>query len=90
MERLFTGETYKVTGDENLVTGDRLVVNLSGSITNVSDAANGTVTNKIDTCKVMRGSIDVTANYTIETHDGTLTVMPRQITLTSATKQKTL
>ena len=83
-----TGETYTVTGDENLVTGDRLVVNLSGSITNVSDAANGTVTNKIDTCKVMRGSIDVTANYTIETHDGTLTVMPRQITLTSATKQK--
>lgn len=83
-----TGETYKVTGDENLVTGDRLVVNLSGSITNVSDGANGTVTNKIDTCKVMRGSIDVTANYTIETHDGTLTVMPRQITLTSATKQK--
>ena len=72
-----TGETYTVTGDENLVTGDRLVVNLSGSITNVSDAANGTVTNKIDTCKVMRGSIDVTANYTIETHDGTLTVMPR-------------
>ena len=36
----------------------------------------------------MRGNTDVTANYTIETHDGTLTVMPRQITLTSATKQK--
>ena len=36
----------------------------------------------------MRGSIDVTANYTIETRDGTLTVMPRQITLTSATSQK--
>lgn len=83
-----TGETYTVTGGENLVDGDKLIVNLSGSITNVSDAANGTVTNKIAVCKVMRGNTDVTANYTIETHDGTLTVMPRQITLTSATKQK--
>ena len=83
-----TGETYAVTGNENLVTGDQLVVKLSGSITNVSDGANGTVTNKIAVCKVMRGNTDVTANYTIETHDGTLTVMPRQITLTSATKQK--
>lgn len=80
-----TGETYAVSGDENLVAGDKLVVKLSGSITNVSD---GTVTNKIAVCKVMRGNTDVTANYTIETHDGTLTVMPRQITLTSATKQK--
>ncbi len=79
-----TGETYyTVTGDENLVAGDQLVVELSGSITNV-----GTVTNKIAVCKVMRGNTDVTANYTIGTHDGTLTVMPRQITLTSATKQK--
>ncbi len=78
-----TGETYAVSGDENLVAGDQLVVKLSGSITNV-----GTVTNQIAVCKVMRGNTDVTANYTIGTHDGTLTVMPRQITLTSATKQK--
>ncbi len=84
-----TGENYyTVQGNENLISGDRLVVKLSGSITNVSDAENGTVPNVIAECKVMRGNEDVTGNYTVETHDGTLTITPRKITVTSATKQK--
>ncbi|MGN0055424.1 MAG: MBG domain-containing protein [Atopobiaceae bacterium] len=55
----------------------------------ITDA--GTAANKVSTYKVLDASgNDVTANFTnIQTTDGTLTVSPRQVTLTSASDSKT-
>ena len=58
----------------------------SGTITDA-----GSVANKVATYKILDASgNDVTANFTdIQTTNGTLTVSPRQVTLTSASDSKT-
>ena len=66
-----------------LADGDVLTAVVEGSITNA-----GVSTNKIVSYKVMRGDIDVTANYTIVTVDGTLEVTKRDITITAESDSK--
>ena len=72
------GFTYTGT----LASGDVLEVVTGGTVTHVSE---GTVDNTITSCKVMRGSVDVTANYTFGTPVlGTLHITKRDVVLTSA------
>ena len=67
-----------------LAEGDVLTAVVEGTITNA-----GTAANKVTSYKVMRGDVDVTANYTFgDSVDGTLTVNKRTVTLTSATDSK--
>ena len=62
-----------------LVDGDSLVVEMASSITEV-----GSISNEVKSYKVLRGTEDVTKNYTFATPEkGTLTVTKRSITLTS-------
>ena len=62
-----------------LVEGDSLAVEMASSITEV-----GTMANVVKSYKVLRGTVDVTNNYTFATPEkGTLTVTKRSITLTS-------
>ena len=69
-----------------LVSGDVLTAVVEGSVTNVDDADNSNV---VTSYKVMRGNTDVTKNYTFTASvNGTLTINPRSITLTSATDEK--
>lgn len=85
--------TYAVPNEQkNKLTanGDELKVFISGSITNTFDGKDAqgnetnSVPNHITSCKVVnRSGEDVTANYNIITHDGTLTINPRLVTVTS-------
>ena len=69
-----------------LVKGDVLTAVVEGSVTNVDDANNSNV---VTSYKVMRGDTDVTKNYTFTASvNGTLTINPRSIKLTSATDEK--
>ncbi|MBR0112775.1 MAG: hypothetical protein IJM02_03420 [Clostridia bacterium] len=72
--------TVMVTSGE-LLTGDTLVATATGSVTNVSDTAEGN--NQIaEDYKIMHGDVDVTANYTITAVPGTLTINPAGVTVT--------
>lgn len=85
--------TYAVPNEQkNKLTanGDKLQVFISGSITNTFDGKDAqgnetnSVPNRITSCKVVNSSGEnVTANYNIITHDGTLTINPRLVTVTS-------
>ena len=67
-----------------LAEGDVLTAVVEGSQTDV-----GTADNVVTSYKVMRGDVDVTANYTFGASvDGTLEVTKRSVTLTSATDSK--
>ena len=75
-----------VTSGE-LLTGDELVAEATGSVTNVSDTAEGN--NPIKTgYKIMHGEEDVTDNYAITAVAGKLTINPREVTLTSESGEK--
>ena len=74
------GYTYT---DGVLAKGDVLTAVVEGKITDAGETAN-----KVKSYQVMRGSVDVTANYNIRTEDGKLTVTKRTVTLTSATDSK--
>ena len=88
-EKVYDGKTLTkpgVTYTANvLLEGDRLVATVSGSQTDAGSSAN-----VVTSVKVMRGDLDVTANYTFgEKKDGTLKVTPREIELTSGSAEKT-
>ena len=73
--------TVAVT-EGTLFEGDELVATATGSVTNVSDTQEGN--NPIATgYKIMHGEEDVTANYTITTVAGKLTINPRAVTVTA-------
>ena len=68
-----------------LVSGDVLTAVVEGSATNVGDEGK----NVVKSYKVMRGGADVTGNYTFTNSvDGTLTILPRTVKLTSETASK--
>ena len=68
-----------------LVEGDVLTAVVEGSVTNVGDAG----VNHVVSYKVMRGTTDVTKNYTFgESVDGKLEITKRDVTLTSADAEK--
>ena len=76
-----SGYTYT---DGILVAGDVLTAVVEGTITNV-----GTAANVVTSYVVMRGTVDVTGNYTFGTSvDGVLAITARPVTLTSATDSK--
>ena len=69
-----------------LVNGDVLTAVVEGTVTNVDDAA---TQNIVKSYKVMRGTTDVTQNYTFEASvNGELKITKRPVTLTSATASK--
>lgn len=69
-----------------VVSGDELLAVVEGSITDVSAVP---AVNEVKSYKVMRNGVDVTANYTFNTPvNGALTIVPRPVTLTSATDSK--
>ncbi len=73
---------YKVTG---LPDGFTAKVTTEGSITDV-----GSTENKIASVKILKDDEDVTDQFSnIETKNGTLTVNPRKVTLTSESDSKT-
>ena len=73
---------YKVTG---LPDGFTVKVTTEGSITDV-----GSTENKIASVKILKGDEDVTDQFSnIEMKNGTLTVNPRKVTLTSESDSKT-
>ena len=75
------GYTYT---EKVLKNGDVLTAVVEGTITDV-----GTAANVVTSYKVVRGETDVTANYTFaESVNGTLTVTPKAVTLTSADASK--
>ena len=69
----------------NLIAGDRLVAEAEGSITNVADTFAGNNLVK-EGYKVMNGDEDVTAKYKITPQTGTLTVTPKDVTITAASE----
>ena len=76
-----SGYTYT---ESILVSGDVLTAVVTGSRTDA-----GSSDNVVTSYKVMRGSTDVTANYTnVETVNGTLLVKKRPVTLTSPNATK--
>jgi len=78
-----TDNGYSYT-EEILVSGDTLTATVEGTQTDVGSSAN-TVTGY----QVMRGTTDVTSNYTFADNiDGALTVMKRSLTLTSASQSR--
>lgn len=89
-EKKYDGEalTSEVcTIGANLAEGDRVYVNAAGSATNVTDSRKGN--NPVGEVKVLHdGTYDVTENYKIETTAGTLTITPREVTLTSGGGKK--
>lgn len=70
----------------NLFAGDTLVATATGSVTNVSDTANGNNT-IASGYKIMHGTADVTDNYVITPVNGTLTIYPTAITITADNKE---
>ena len=93
---LTAGSATKTYDGTALTSTDVTESGLPGGLTyqattagTITDA--GTAANKVSTYKVLDASgNDVTANFTnIQTTDGTLTVSPRQVTLTSASDSKT-
>ncbi|MBR0352871.1 MAG: hypothetical protein IJH53_06665, partial [Oscillospiraceae bacterium] len=83
----YDGEAHSDTSvtvtSGTLFTGDSLVAEATGSVTNVSDTADGNNPIKAG-YKIMHGTEDVTANYQITTEAGKLTITPVDITITMA------
>ena len=80
-----SNNTVTVTSG-SLFNGDTLTATAAGSVTNVSDTANGN--NMIAAgYKVMHGTADVTENYVITPVNGTLTIKPAAITITADDKE---
>ncbi len=76
-----TNSTVTVTSGE-LFEGDELVAEAAGSVTDVADTAEGN--NPVaEGYKIMHGTEDVTANYTITPVAGTLTINPKAVTVTA-------
>ncbi|SEO44881.1 Listeria/Bacterioides repeat-containing protein [Denitrobacterium detoxificans] len=68
-----------------LFAGDTLVAEANGSATNVADTAAGN--NPVAAgYKVMHGTEDVTASYSITAEAGTLTIEPKAVTITAQDK----
>lgn len=80
-----TNGGYKVEGlPEGFTLAD---VTVTGSATNVSDTSSGN--NKVTGGKILCSGEDVTGQFAnIERVDGTLTILKRKVTLTSATDSK--
>ncbi len=88
--------TYDGAGHQNtgvtltagaLLEGDRLDATASGSVRNVADTADGN--NPVAKgYRIMHGDTDVTANYTITTVAGKLTILPKAVTVTAENKTK--
>ncbi len=79
-----TNATVTVTSG-SLLPGDSLVANANGSVTNVADVTTGN--NPVAPgYKIMHGTQDVTANYTITRTAGTLEITPRTVTVSVADK----
>ncbi|MBO7292986.1 MAG: hypothetical protein J6V07_03525, partial [Clostridia bacterium] len=72
-----TNDGYTV---ENLVDGHELKVEVTGSITNVSESGN---TFDEDSLTIEAGNDNVLENYTVTFKKGTLIVTPRPVTVTS-------
>ncbi len=66
-----------------LASGDDLQVTVEGTITNV-----GSVTNEITLVKIINGTEDVTANYSITKVDGSLTITKKIATIVVDNKSK--
>ena len=83
---------YEATNLGTLIAGDVLDVTFSDDsvVTTPVDGVmqDGVVENTITSVRVMRGSTDVTANYTLAAYPGTLTVTKRPVTLTSKSDTK--
>ena len=83
---------YDATNRDVLQPGDELVVAFDAAsvvTTPVNGAAgDGRVENRIVGVRVMRGDLDVSANYTLAFYSGTLTVTKRPVTLTSKSATK--
>lgn len=71
-----------------LFPGDELVATATGSVTNVSDTATGNNT-VAEGYKIMHGEEDVTNNYAITVVSGTLTVTPKNVTITAESQKFT-
>ena len=84
-----TNDKYEFT-QNILAEGDELHVTVEGSITNYEDGADGKVANVVTGYYVTnRDGIDVTENYKFATSiNGTLEIIRRNVTLTSATDDK--
>jgi len=82
-----TNSTVTVTSGE-LFEGDELIAEAAGSVTDVADTAEGN--NPVaEGYKIMHGTEDVTANYTITPVAGTLTINPKAVTVTAQDKEFT-
>ena len=83
---------YDATNLDTLQPGDELAVTFATAsvVTTPVDgtAGDGRVENRIVGVRVMRGDLDVSANYTLAFYSGTLTVTPRPVTLTSKSGAK--
>ena len=83
---------YEATNIAVLQSGDTLDVTFDEAsvVTTPTDgeARDGVVENAIASVRVMRGEVDVTANYTVAPYNGTLTVTKRPVTLTSKSVSK--
>ena len=83
---------YNATNLGTLQPGDALAVTFDAAsvVTSPTDGASGDgrVENRIASVRVMRGDLDVSANYTLASYPGTLTVTKRPVTLTSKSAAK--
>ena len=83
---------YDATNLDTLQPGDELAVtfDVASVVTTPLDgtAGDGRVANRITAVRVMRGDLDVSANYTLAFHPGTLAVTKRPVTLTSKSGAK--
>ena len=85
----YGGNDYTVGADGyyTFPNGDKLYVDIQGTKTHVNDVANNHVNG---TPVVMNGTTDVSAAYDITySATGTLTITPRELTLTSGSSSKT-
>ncbi|MDO4365172.1 MAG: hypothetical protein Q4D70_00090 [bacterium] len=83
---------YNATNLGTLQPGDALAVTFDAAsvVTTPTDGASGDgrVENRIASVRVMRGDLDVSANYTLASYPGTLTVTKRPVTLTAKSAAK--
>ncbi len=81
--KALTDNGYKLTSGA-LAEGDKLAVVVEGSQTDAGSSAN-----VVKSVKVMRGDVDVTANYNIgDSVNGTLTVTTKAVTFTGESASK--
>ena len=93
-----TSDAFEIADDTTLAEGDTLTVDGSGNITDVlRDEVTGEiigVTNGVDVdgsgtwCVTAPDGRDVTHNYTLSVTEGTLTITPRELTITAVSLSK--